>query len=183
MFIAVRTANDPRSIIQPVRRQVASLDKNAPIYHVETLDQYFAQSVLLPRLITLLLSGFAGLALLLACLGVYGVISYIVVQRKHEIGIRMALGARKSDVLTMIIGEGLRPALAGIAIGIVGALQLTRPFVEFALWREASRSAHICRRLADANRRGAVGMLHPRPPGCEHRSYGRLAIRVSLRMQ
>ncbi len=126
MFIAVRTANDPRSTLKAAHRQVASLDKNEPIYHVETLDQYLAQSVLLPRLVTLLLSGFASLALLLACLGVYGVISYIVVQRTRELGIRMALGAEKGDVLRMIIGEGLKPALAGVAIGIAGTLKLTR---------------------------------------------------------
>ncbi len=126
MFIAVRTANDPRSIVEAARRQVAFFAKNEPIYHVETLDQYLAQSVVLPRLVTLLLSGFAGLALLLACVGVYGVISYIVVQRTREVGIRMALGAQKSDVLRMIVGQGIRPALAGLAIGIVGALKLTR---------------------------------------------------------
>jgi len=126
IFIVVRTTNDPRSIVEPARRQVASLDRKAPIYQVETLDQYFAQSLAKPRFITLLLSGFAGLALLLACLGVYGVISYVVVQRTHEIGIRIALGAQKGDVLRMVIGEGLRPALAGVAIGIVGALRLTR---------------------------------------------------------
>jgi putative ABC transport system permease protein len=126
MFIVVRTANDPRSMVEPARRQVASLDKNAPIYHVETLDQHLVQSVATPRFITLLLSGFSGLALLLACLGIYGVISYIAVQRTHEIGIRMALGAKKGDVLRMIIGEGLKPALAGVAIGIFGALRLTR---------------------------------------------------------
>jgi putative ABC transport system permease protein len=126
MFIAIRSASDPRSIVEAARRQVASVDKNEPIYHVETLDQYFAQSVAKPRFITLLLSGFAGLALLLACLGVYGVISYIVAQRTHEIGIRMALGSQKSDVLRMVIGEGLRPALAGVAIGIAGTVKLTR---------------------------------------------------------
>jgi putative ABC transport system permease protein len=97
-----------------------------PIYHAETLDQYFAQSAAGTRFIALLLGGFAGLALLLACLGIYGVISYIVVQRTHEIGIRMAVGAQKGDVLRMVIGEGLTPALAGVVIGIVGAPKLTR---------------------------------------------------------
>jgi putative ABC transport system permease protein len=126
MFFVVRIANAPKSVIEAARRRVASLDKNAPIYHVETLDQYLAQSVATPQFITLLLSGFSGLALLLACLGIYGVISYIAVQRTHEIGIRMALGAEKGDVLRMIIGEGLRPTLAGVAIGIFGALRLTR---------------------------------------------------------
>jgi len=126
MLLVVRTANDPLSTVEAARRQVASLDKNLPIYNVETLDQYFAQSAAEPRFITLLMGGFAGLALLLACLGIYGVISYIVAQRAHEIGIRMALGAQKGDVLRMVIGEGLRPALAGVAIGIAGALKLTR---------------------------------------------------------
>ena len=126
MFVVVRTANDPRSLVQPARREVASLDKNAPIYHVETLEQYFAQSAAGARFVTLLLGGFAGLALLLACVGIYGVISYIVVQRTHEIGIRMAVGAQKGDVLRMVIGAGLRPALLGVAIGIAGAARLTR---------------------------------------------------------
>jgi putative ABC transport system permease protein len=93
---------------------------------VETLDQYFVQSMAAPRFVTLLLGGFAGLALLLACVGIYGVISYIAVQRTHEIGIRMALGAQKGEILRMVIGRGLVPALAGLAIGIAGALRLTR---------------------------------------------------------
>lgn len=126
MFIVVRAANDPRTMIESVRHQVASLDKNEPIYHVKTLDQYFAQSLVLPRLITFLLSGFAALALILACLGVYGVVSYVTVQRTREIGIRMALGSQRRDVLQMIIREGLRPALIGLAIGVAGTLKLTR---------------------------------------------------------
>jgi putative ABC transport system permease protein len=101
------------------------LDKTTPIYHVETLDRYFAQSVAVPRFVTLLLSGFAGLALLLASVGIYGVISYIAVQRTHEIGIRMALGAQRGAVLRMVVGKGMLPALAGLAIGIAGALRLT----------------------------------------------------------
>jgi len=125
MFIAIRTKNDPRSMAAAARRQVALVDKNEPIYHVRTLDQYVALSMAITGVITLLLSGFAGLALLLACLGVYGVISYTVVQRQREIGIRMALGSQKSDVLRMVVGEGLRPALVGVAIGIAVASRLT----------------------------------------------------------
>lgn len=125
MFIAMRTANDPRTIVATARHQVASFDKNEPIYHLETLDQYFLQSLVLPRSVAFLLSGLAAMALLLACLGVYGVVSYITIRRTHEIGIRMALGSKKSEVLRMIIGEGLRPALAGIAIGVAITLKLT----------------------------------------------------------
>ena len=104
---------------------MVALDKNAPIFHVVTLDQYFAQSVAGPRFNTVLLSGFAALAVLLACLGVYGVMSYMVVQRTHEIGLRMALGAEKRDLLTMVLGKGLKMAIIGVGIGLVGALGLT----------------------------------------------------------
>jgi putative ABC transport system permease protein len=124
MLIVVRTANDPRSIVDAARLQVASLDKNTPIYHVETLDQYFAQSVSEPRFITLLLSGFAGLALLLASLGIYGVISYIVVQRTREIGIRMALGAEAGEVVLSVLRRGLLLAAIGATIGLAGAFGL-----------------------------------------------------------
>jgi len=126
MFVVARTGTDPGSLVETARREVASLDKNAPMYHVETLDEYFAQSAAGTRFVTLLLAGFAGLALLLACLGIYGVISYVVIQRTHEIGIRMAVGAQKGDVLRMVIGQGLRPALVGVGIGIAAALKLTR---------------------------------------------------------
>jgi putative ABC transport system permease protein len=105
MFIVARTANDPQSIVGPARRKVASLDKNVPPYHMETLDQYFAQSVAVPRFITLLMSGFAGFAVLLASLGVYGVMSYMVARRTHEIGIRMAIGAKQKDVLKLVLGS------------------------------------------------------------------------------
>jgi putative ABC transport system permease protein len=126
MFIVIRTETDPLSIAAPARRGVAAVDKNAPIYHVETLDQYFADSLAAPRFITLLISGFAGLALLLACVGIYGVVSYIAAQSTHEIGIRMALGAQRRDVLLMVTGHGLRLALVGIGIGVLGASGLTR---------------------------------------------------------
>jgi putative ABC transport system permease protein len=125
VFIVVHTASDPRGFIGTVRREVALVNKNEPIYHVETLDQYFAQSLLLARLVTLLLSGFAIVAVILACLGVYGVVSYVTVQRTHEIGIRMALGSRKAEVIKLIVGEGLRPAAIGVAIGIAISVKAT----------------------------------------------------------
>jgi putative ABC transport system permease protein len=124
MLIVVRTANDPRSIVGAARREVTSLDKNAPIYHVETLDQYFAESVAEPRFLTLLLSGFAGLALLLASLGIYGVISYIVAQSTREIGIRMALGAEAGEVVFAVLRRGLLLAVVGATIGLAGAFGL-----------------------------------------------------------
>ena len=124
MFIVVRTNTDPLGIVEQARRQVASLDKQSPLYQVETLDQYLAQSVSEPRFATLLLSGFAGLAVLLACLGVYGVISYIVLQRRHEIGVRMALGAEAGEVLLWMLARGLALAVAGVTIGLGAAFGL-----------------------------------------------------------
>jgi putative ABC transport system permease protein len=118
MFFVLNTAGNPRSFVEPARRQVVSVDKNAPIYHVLTLDQYFAQSVAPPRFLTLLLGGFAGLAVLLACLGVYGVMSYIVVQRTHEIGVRMALGAGTGNILRSVLGRGLLLSSLGVFIGL-----------------------------------------------------------------
>ena len=94
------------------------MDKNAPIYHVEALDQYFAQSLAVPRFNTLLLSGFAAFAVLLACVGVYGVMSYMVVQRTHEIGVRMALGAEAGKVLRWVLGRGFLLASLGVTIGL-----------------------------------------------------------------
>jgi putative ABC transport system permease protein len=124
MFIAVRTANDPRSIIKAARQQVFSIDKNAPLYHVKTLDQYFADSMVESRLVSWLLGSFATLAVLLACLGVYGVVSYTVAQRTHEIGVRMALGAGRSDLVHWVLRKGLALALVGVAIGLAGAFAL-----------------------------------------------------------
>jgi putative ABC transport system permease protein len=117
-FIVARTTNDPQSIIGAARRQVASLDKNVPLYHVETLDQCFARSVAIPRFIAILLSGFAGLALLLACLGVYGVMSYSVVQRTHEIGVRIALGAGADEILRGVLYSGFVLSFLGVTIGM-----------------------------------------------------------------
>jgi putative ABC transport system permease protein len=125
MFVVMHTNDNPRSIVGVARRQVASLEKDTPIYNVETLDQYLGQSLAKTRFITLLLSSFAGLALLLACLGIYGVISYIVVERRHEIGIRIALGAQKGTILRMVIRLGLSRALIGLAVGVACALKLT----------------------------------------------------------
>ncbi|MBV9267814.1 MAG: ABC transporter permease [Acidobacteriaceae bacterium] len=125
MFIALRTSGDAKAMVNAVRRQVMMIDKNTPIYHVKTLDQYLSQSFTLPRVVTLLLSGFGSIALILACLGVYGVVSYVTLQRTREVGIRIALGAPQAQVLMMIMAEGLRPALLGIVIGVGVAFKLT----------------------------------------------------------
>jgi putative ABC transport system permease protein len=126
MIFVVRTEVAPLSILSAARKEISEIDKDLPIYDVKTLEQYFAQSVGQPQFFTTLLGIFAALALLLAAVGLYGVISQSAVQRTHEIGVRMALGANKREVLTLVVGQGFKLTLIGVAIGVSGALALTR---------------------------------------------------------
>ena len=126
MVIVARTATDPASIVSPAREQVKAIDKDVPVFAVKTLDEYVGDSVSKARFISRLLGTFAGLALVLAVLGIYGVISYSVIQRTHEIGVRVALGAGLGDVLKLVVGQGVRLSLAGIGIGVVAAFPIAR---------------------------------------------------------
>ncbi len=125
-FLVVRTAGAPMAVAGSLTDIVRSVDPEEPVSSYETMQQILSQSVASPKFRSVLLGAFAVLALLLAMAGVYGIMSYSVSQRQHEIGIRMALGAKKSDVLKMVVGQGLKLALIGVAIGIAGALALTR---------------------------------------------------------
>jgi putative ABC transport system permease protein len=122
----VRTAGEPTGLIHAIRSELVQVDKNLPMADIYTMDEIVAQSVAQPRLEAILLGLFGGLAMLLAAVGIYGVMSYTVTQRTNEIGIRMALGASRAAVLQMIISQGVRLAAIGLAIGIVLALGATR---------------------------------------------------------
>jgi putative ABC transport system permease protein len=122
----VRTTQDPMALAPAIEKQIWSIDKDAPIQEIQTMDQHIANSAAEPRFQTLLLASFGLIGLVLSIVGVYGVMSYAVVQRTHEIGVRMALGARPSDVLRLIVGEGAKLALAGIAIGLGASWGLSR---------------------------------------------------------
>jgi putative ABC transport system permease protein len=126
MTVVVRTATPPLSMVPSIRDALQQLDKDQPMAKISTMDQLISDSVARSRFTMLLLSIFAGLALTLACIGIYGVIAYSVAQRTHEIGIRLALGAQRRDVLKLILRQGLRLALTGVTIGVFAGLLLTR---------------------------------------------------------
>jgi predicted permease len=124
--VVLRTQGDPTAVMGQVRETVKEIDPREVIYNVQTMDDVVASSYAARRLTMILLGVFAALALVLACVGIYGVISYLVGQRTQEIGIRMALGAQRRDILQMVLGEGAKMAMVGAALGIAASLALTR---------------------------------------------------------
>jgi putative ABC transport system permease protein len=125
MSLAIHTSSDPRSLAGVVQRQVQALDPDQPAYRIRTMGELMSESMARRRLSMLLLAVFAGLALALAAVGIYGIMSYSVAQRAHEVGIRMALGAGSMDVVRMVLGQSLGLTLAGILVGLMGSLALT----------------------------------------------------------
>ena len=126
MFFAVRAQGDPPALAAPLRNAVLEVDHDLPIYSVQTMRQRLDTSVAPQRFNTLLLAVFAALAMLLAAVGVFGVMSFLVAQRTHEIGVRMALGAQRRDILRLVVGHAMKLALAGVGLGLVASLALTR---------------------------------------------------------
>lgn len=118
MALVVRTSTDPKSLVETVRAQVAALDRDLPVFEVMTMDDRRSVSVIAQRIGGTLMASFAGFALVLAAMGLFGVIAYAVTERTHEIGIRMALGAGRREVFRLVVGQGMLLALIGLLVGL-----------------------------------------------------------------
>jgi predicted permease len=143
LFLIVRTRTDPASLLPDVRRAIATRDPEQPIYAIQTLEDAFAESISQRKAAMVLLTIFAGIALALAAVGIYGLMSYMVNERRHEIGIRMALGAAGRDVLALVIRETGVLVVTGVVLGVAGALALSRVLTRVAFEVRGSDPATI----------------------------------------
>jgi putative ABC transport system permease protein len=126
MTLVVRSSSDAKGMIAAVRNEILATDKDQAVYNISTMEQLLADSISLRRFSMLLLIAFAAIALMIAAVGIYGVISYSVTQRTHEIGIRMALGAGRREIVKLVVGQAMTMTLAGVTIGLGAAFGLTR---------------------------------------------------------
>jgi putative ABC transport system permease protein len=140
MTFVVRSVNHPEAQTSAVREQVWAVDKDQPVYNIRTVEQLLSESLAQRRLTMLLLGIFAGVALVLAVSGIYGVMSYVVAQRRHEIGVRMALGAGRMNVLRLIIKQGMSLVLIGIFIGLLASVVIMRTLASLLYGVSASDS-------------------------------------------
>jgi putative ABC transport system permease protein len=131
MWLAVHTTADPLSLVASVRSEIQALDRDVPMSNVTTMDERVSNSLGTSRFLLWLLITFAGVAMVLASVGGYAMMSYAVAQRTHEIGVRIAVGARGDDILALVVGQGLRLALLGVAIGLVGSFAVTHVLSSF----------------------------------------------------
>ena len=179
MDVVVRTDGSPEALLPSIRERVHELDAGLALANVNTMDQWLSNSAAQPRLNTVLLTAFASVALLIAAIGIYGVLAYSVNQRTREIGLRMALGATPRSVLQLIVGQGMKVVLIGVGIGLAGGLALGPGCVESGVRRAGARSGDVQRSRRGADRGGAGGLHDSSATGGAGGSDGGLAGRVS----
>jgi putative ABC transport system permease protein len=156
MTLVLKTAAEPAAVLPHVRERMASLDPNLPLSSVSTVDALMSEILALPRMIALLMGAFAGAALMLAAIGIYGLMAYAVAQRTREFGIRMALGATRPDVLRLVLGQATRLTAIGVAAGTIAALAATRLIATLLFGIEASDAPTL---MLTAATLGAVALL------------------------
>ena len=175
MTLLVRTAGEPSAIVPAIARAVQDIDPAQPVYQVRRLHDWLDESAAQPRFTTTLSGVFALVALLLAAVGVYGVLSYSVAQRTQEIGVRMAIGAERAQILRLVLRGGMAWALTGIAIGLLGAFALSRVLGTLLFEVGRARSDHLFHRGCDAGAGRDARLLHPGCPRDTNRSGDRAA--------
>ena len=183
MSLVVRTSSPPNTLVSAISNAVHEVDREQPVSDVITMDDILADSLSHQRFNMLLLSAFSGLALLLAAIGIYSVLAYSVRRRMREIGVRMALGAQRGDILRMILGQGTRLALIGTGIGIAAAFGADAVDVQPVVWRNRDRPSHISERGGIDRSGGVGGLLHSRAPCHESRSHCGAAVRVKKKLR
>ena len=181
MTIAVRTVSNPYSYLVPIKKAIAETNPEVPVSDVQSLDELVSESVGQRRFSMLLLSTFGALGLVLAAVGIYGVVAYGVTQRTQEIGIRMALGAQQGQVLRLMVGSIIGWTIAGVVIGILGAFAATRLIADLLYGISATDPYVLERSVSTAVRRIAAGELYSSTARDACGSNDRAAIRIATR--
>ena len=166
------------AVVPAIRSLVTSIDPNLPVSNVRTLEEVVTASVATRRVTMLLLVTFAGVALILALAGVYGVLAYSVARRTSEIGVRIALGAQHRRVLRLVLAQGMRPVIVGVAVGLAATFWLSRLMASLLFEIEPHDPADLRDRRRRPDRGGDAGLLPPRAPGPQDRSGDRAENRV-----
>jgi putative ABC transport system permease protein len=161
MNVVLRTTLPPAALSRTLERLVRDVDSAVPIVRLREMDAVFAESIRRPRLLAQLLGAFAGLALLLAAVGTYGVLSYMVTERRREIGVRMALGASRSSVIGLVMRQGLQATVIGVVVGVAGALAANRMMASLLFGVQPTDAATMAAVIATISTVAAVACWLP----------------------